>query len=396
MTIHLDIATLSIICVLLSVCYCIGLFLIQRLQPSVCGINTIATSLLLLSLSFFFLSFGNNVTLWISKILANSLMAFSYILLLMGICQFRGFSVKLANVGFYSFPVLVVGLTYFTFFMPSTNARVILMSIYISTMCFVSIIANHKGKSIDISPSTVLLSVGLAIQSSYNLFRFGWSLFEGVIDDFMRAGTVHQLAFVSTLLMIILIFFSVTWMLTGRLVATLHDTAIKDELTQLYNRRALEELIPTEVARALRHGQPLSIVLLDIDHFKQVNDTYGHQIGDKVLRTTGRILKLHTRRDDLSFRYGGEEFMVLLPNTDIEKALIVAEKLREEIEHSRMLPSKKDRCTASFGVTQLRDEEWQSAVERADVALYNAKENGRNQVVEGRVNLVSTVDGEES
>ena len=80
---------------------------------------------------------------------------------------------KLANVGFYSFPVLVVGLTYFTFFVPSTNARVILMSIYISTICFVSIIANHKGKSIDISPSTVLLSVGLAIQSSYNLFRFG-------------------------------------------------------------------------------------------------------------------------------------------------------------------------------------------------------------------------------
>ncbi|NOH72369.1 GGDEF domain-containing protein [Vibrio pectenicida] len=383
MTIHLDIATLSIICVLLSVCYCIGLFLIQRLQPSVRGINTIATSLLLLSVSFFFLSFGNNISLWLSKILANSLMAFSYILLLLGICQFRSFSVKFSNVGFYSFPILVIGLTYFTFFMPSTNARVILMSVYISSMCFVAVIANHKGKSTDISTSTLLLSVGLAIQASYNFFRFGWTIFDGVINDFMRAGTVHQLAFVSTLLMIILIFFSVTWMLTGRLVATLHDSAIKDELTQLYNRRALEELLPTEVARAHRHDQPLSIVLLDIDHFKQVNDTYGHQVGDEVLRITGRVLKLHTRRDDLSFRYGGEEFMVLLPNTDVEKALIVAEKLREEIEEARMLPSKKDRCTASFGVTQLHDEEWQSAVERADIALYNAKTNGRNQVIAG-------------
>ncbi|GLT19875.1 hypothetical protein GCM10007938_36580 [Vibrio zhanjiangensis] len=258
------------------------------------------------------------------------------------------------------------------------------MSVYISTICFVAIIANHKGKSTDISPSTVLLSFGLAIQSLYNFFRFGWSLFEGAIDDFMRAGTVHQLAFVSTLLMIILIFFSVTWMLTGRLVATLHDSAIKDELTQLYNRRALEELIPTEVARAQRHDQPLSILLLDIDHFKQVNDTYGHQVGDKVLRATGRILRLHTRRNDLSFRYGGEEFMVLLPNTDVEKALIVAEKLREEIENSRILPSKKDHCTASFGITQLYDEDWQSAVERADNALYSAKTNGRNQVVAGR------------
>ncbi|WP_252724257.1 GGDEF domain-containing protein [Vibrio hepatarius] len=257
------------------------------------------------------------------------------------------------------------------------------MSVYISSMCFVAVIANHKGKSTDISTSTLLLSVGLAIQASYNFFRFSWTIFDGVIDDFMRAGTIHQLAFVSTLLMIILIFFSVTWMLTGRLVATLHDSAIKDELTQLYNRRALEELLPTEVARAHRHDLPLSIVLLDIDHFKQVNDTYGHQVGDEVLRITGRVLKLHTRRDDLSFRYGGEEFMVLLPNTDIEKALIVAEKLREEIEESRMLPSKKDRCTASFGVTQLYDEEWQSAVERADIALYNAKTNGRNRVING-------------
>ncbi|WP_245986733.1 GGDEF domain-containing protein [Vibrio pectenicida] len=257
------------------------------------------------------------------------------------------------------------------------------MSVYISSMCFVAVIANHKGKSTDISTSTLLLSVGLAIQASYNFFRFGWTIFDGAINDFMRAGTVHQLAFVSTLLMIILIFFSITWMLTGRLVATLHDSAIKDELTQLYNRRALEELLPTEVARAHRHDQPLSIVLLDIDHFKQVNDTYGHQVGDEVLRITGRVLKLHTRRDDLSFRYGGEEFMVLLPNTDVEKALIVAEKLREEIEEARMLPSKKDRCTASFGVTQLHDEEWQSAVERADIALYNAKTNGRNQVIAG-------------
>ncbi|ANW25967.1 histidine kinase [Vibrio coralliilyticus] len=381
MGIHLDITTLSIICVLLSLCYCIGLLLIQQLQPSVSGISTIASALLLLSVSFFLLSFGNQITHWVSKILANSLMAFSYIILLLGVCQFRRFPRLIANIGFYSFPILIVGLTYFTFFMPSTNARVILMTVYVSSLCFIAILANQKGKSTDITPSKFLLSLGLATQGGYNLFRFIWTLFEERIDDFMISGTAHQLAFVSTLLMIIFIGFSVTWMLTGRLVATIYDTSIKDELTQLYNRRALEELLPKEIARSSRHKQPLSVLLLDIDHFKKVNDTYGHQAGDRVLRTTGKLLILQTRKDDLSFRYGGEEFLVLLPNTDVEKAVIVAEKLREAIKRARMLPTNVDSCTASFGVTQFSGEDdWQTAIERADQALYSAKENGRNQV----------------
>ncbi|NOI17119.1 GGDEF domain-containing protein [Vibrio coralliilyticus] len=381
MGIHLDITTLSIICVLLSLCYCIGLLLIQQLQPSVSGISTIASALLLLSVSFLLLSFGNQITHWVSKILANSLMAFSYIILLLGVCQFRRFPRIIANIGFYSFPILIVGLTYFTFFMPSTNARVILMTVYVSSLCFIAILANQKGKSTDITPSKFLLSLGLATQGGYNLFRFIWTLFEERIDDFMISGMAHQLAFVSTLLMIIFIGFSVTWMLTGRLVATIYDTSIKDELTQLYNRRALEELLPKEIARSSRHKQPLSVLLLDIDHFKKVNDTYGHQAGDRVLRTTGKLLILQTRKDDLSFRYGGEEFLVLLPNTDVEKAVIVAEKLREAIKRARMLPTNVDSCTASFGVTQFNGEDdWQTAIERADQALYSAKENGRNQV----------------
>jgi len=381
MSIHLDIATLSIICVLLALCYCIGLLLIQQLQPTVRGISTIAFALLLLSVSFLLLSFGNQITHWISKILANSLMAFSYIILLWGVCQFRGFPRKTANIGFYTFPVLIVGLTYFTFFMPSTNARVILMSTYVSSLCFITIVANQKGKNADMTPSKYLLSIGLATQGIYNLFRFIWTLFEQRIDDFMISGTAHQLAFVSTLLMIIFIGFSVTWMLTGRLVATIYDSSLKDELTRLYNRRALEEFAPKEAARAQRYNHALSIVLVDIDNFKLINDIYGHQTGDHVLRTIGRILRIETRKNDYSFRYGGEEFLILLPETDHTQAQIVAEKLRRVIERTTLLPSNREVCTASFGVSEYAEgENWEDSIKRADKALYKAKRRGRNRV----------------
>ena len=207
------------------------------------------------------------------------------------------------------------------------------------------------------------------------------ALIESGLDLSYFKKTIHRQNNFLLAFGIIFIGFSVTWMLTGRLVATIYDTSIKDELTQLYNRRALEELLPKEIARSSRHKQPLSVLLLDIDHFKKVNDTYGHQAGDRVLRTTGKLLILQTRKDDLSFRYGGEEFLVLLPNTDVEKAVIVAEKLREAIKRARMLPTNVDSCTASFGVTQFNGEDdWQTAIERADQALYSAKENGRNQV----------------
>jgi diguanylate cyclase (GGDEF)-like protein len=206
--------------------------------------------------------------------------------------------------------------------------------------------------------------------------------FEDKIDDFMVANWVQQLAFLSIIAMIIFIGFAITWMLTGRLVATIYDSSLKDELTRLYNRRALEEFAPKEVARAQRFEHSLSVLLIDIDKFKQINDVYGHQAGDHVLRTIGRILRIETRKNDFSFRYGGEEFLVLLPETNKNQAKVVAEKLRNVIERTTMLPSNREFCTASFGVSELlANEHWERLIERADRALYDAKNQGRNRVV---------------
>ncbi|OAJ95087.1 GGDEF domain-containing protein [Vibrio bivalvicida] len=382
MLIELDIPTLSVVCVLLSLTYCIGLSLIQTLQPRFNGINLIAFALLLLGLGFMLMSFGNNVSLWVSKVLANSIVALSFILILHGICLLRGYSVSLANCGYYSLPLIVILLTYLTHFSSSTDARIAIMASYTSGLSFLAIYANQKGSREDIAPSKWLLTLGMSIYALYGVFRLIMLPFADRIDDFMVANWIQQLAFITIMTMIIFIGFAITWMLTGRLVATIYDSSLKDELTRLYNRRALEEFAPKEVARAQRFEHPLSVLLIDIDKFKKINDMYGHQAGDHVLKTIGRILRIETRKNDFSFRYGGEEFLIILPETSLKQAQIVAEKLRSVIGRTTMLPSNREFCTASFGVSELQEgEHWEVLIERADKALYDAKNQGRNRVV---------------
>ncbi len=158
--------------------------------------------------------------------------------------------------------------------------------------------------------------------------------------------------------------------------------AYVDGLTGLHNRRWLDQAFRRQVDRGLRDKRPLSILMIDIDHFKRFNDTYGHLVGDSTLRTVANVLGETVRPGDLLARYGGEEFSVLLPDTDAEQALVVAERLRAAVERPREnddgpMPA----ITISVGETQLRpDDSIEQMLERADEALYLAKTAGRNCV----------------
>jgi len=157
------------------------------------------------------------------------------------------------------------------------------------------------------------------------------------------------------------------------------ELSITDRLTGLYNRLKLDELFASYLSIAKRHQTPLSIILLDIDKFKVVNDTFGHQIGDSLLQEIAKLLKANVRLEDAVGRWGGEEFLILLPNSHIEAACLLAEKLRHTIEAENF--AHVGIRTASFGVAtyHLNDDEM-SMVARADTSLYLAKENGRNRV----------------
>ncbi len=152
-----------------------------------------------------------------------------------------------------------------------------------------------------------------------------------------------------------------------------------DPLTGLYNKGKFNEVLQKEIERAKRYKRPLSIIVFDIDHFKKINDTYGHKIGDDVLKSLAKIIKSSVRKTDFAARWGGEEFVILLPETDLEGARKVAEKLREKVEKHKFPGVGK--VTISLGVAQLKDnEDPNDFIVRADMALYKAKEGGRNRV----------------
>ncbi len=167
------------------------------------------------------------------------------------------------------------------------------------------------------------------------------------------------------------------------LQAQLREQAIRDPLTGLYNRRYLEETLWRELDRAGREGHPLSILMVDVDHFKRLNDTYGHPAGDEVLRTLGRLLQHHARSSDIPCRYGGEEFVVVLPDMPLEAARKRAELVRQDFADLRIAFGGAELvATLSIGVSgypghgNTADE----MIRAADLALYEAKQCGRNQV----------------
>lgn len=158
--------------------------------------------------------------------------------------------------------------------------------------------------------------------------------------------------------------------------------ATLDALTNLNNRRQFEVRLKQEIATTKRQKNPLCAMMIDIDFFKKVNDTYGHASGDAVLRTVASIIKEHLRESDIPSRYGGEEFAVLLPYTHIEEAKIVGERLRKAVEETPISIDKKNiNVTISMGLAEFNvNETGEELFKRADSALYEAKEGGRNRV----------------
>jgi len=172
-----------------------------------------------------------------------------------------------------------------------------------------------------------------------------------------------------------------------KLEKKLRDFAEHDSLTGIMNRRMIENVLKKDLERASRYNKPLSLLMMDIDHFKKVNDTFGHDVGDLVLKHLTDVSKSNLREVDSFGRWGGEEFVVLLPEIDLKDARVVAEKLRTSIENTPLKINENEKVsyTISIGGAAFSKsmDSWETFFKLADNALYQAKEQGRNQVCIG-------------
>ena len=170
------------------------------------------------------------------------------------------------------------------------------------------------------------------------------------------------------------------------------QSALRDDLTGFGNKRALDASLHREAELSVRHKSPLSIVMLDVDHFKRINDSMGHIAGDKILKDLAATIKKCARQSDLCFRYGGEEFMVILDDTDNIQAINIAERIRLSVEQyiysykGKIIPVTISLGTATFE----KNEALESFKTRADQALYKAKEQGRNLVVSSELDVIDS------
>jgi diguanylate cyclase (GGDEF)-like protein len=168
----------------------------------------------------------------------------------------------------------------------------------------------------------------------------------------------------------------------SRMLSQVKKLSIEDPLTQTFNRRHINEVAQNAINKMYKEGQHFSIIMLDIDHFKKVNDTYGHAAGDQALVVCANVLRRSARGTDFVGRLGGEEFCVILPETSLDAAKVIAERLRQTLEQEIVMwEGHQIPITASFGVSSLtKKDEWSSLLNRADIAMYQAKKSGRNQI----------------
>jgi diguanylate cyclase (GGDEF)-like protein len=211
----------------------------------------------------------------------------------------------------------------------------------------------------------------------------------------MASNQVQALSFLTSIVCLVILSLGLVVMTKERADERNRVLAMQDELTGLTNRRSILDALEQQLAMARRSGQPLSLLMLDLDHFKRVNDSFGHLAGDAVLRQVAAGIASRLRTQDIAGRYGGEEFLVILPGTTADGAVQLAEELRTSIAAERIEIGEGHRVTITISIgvcggIPTADQRVEDLIDAADRALYRAKENGRDRVERWRPEVLQT------
>lgn len=238
----------------------------------------------------------------------------------------------------------------------------------------------HFSKTYSLTTTSPLFIMGCLLT-----LRIISTIFHLANPDLRKSGTLNSGFLIIMMLTIIGFNATAIGLVISRMITQIKQLSQEDPLTKIFNRRHLTTVAEEEINRVRKNNSTLSIVLLDIDHFKKVNDVYGHAAGDAALITCVDVIKKSIRSTDYVGRLGGEEFCILLPNTTLEDAKVLSNRIRENIAaHHVVWEEHTIPITASFGITAFNSSiknEWSNLLNKADIAMYQAKNNGRNQVV---------------
>lgn len=317
----------------------------------------------------------------VSVVLANTLLAVSFALISEGVQQFL--QVRWSRWLVWA-PVPLVAVLFFAL-LGHAQTRIILSGLIIAWQC--ALIAWQLGSERDkVVGRGAYFVIGsfLAISAAFLLRTVGALYGEVGIGSITTSNPLQSATFLFVSVALMMVCQGVVLMTNERADERNRLLAMQDELTGLSNRRFIMEALALQLAQTRRNGKPVSVLMIDVDHFKSINDTYGHLSGDRVLRNLATSLRSRLRAQDMAGRWGGEEFLVVLPDTDAAGATILAGNLRAEVEDARWSAQdgRSIPLTLSIGVHMCDSatEELDTVISAADQALYRAKQAGRNRV----------------
>lgn len=328
------------------------------------------------------LTIPDRIPTWFSATLANTLIGAGHGFLLLGVQRYLG-----RPRWTWAVAALVVAMFLVMYFVPelrsSLRTRVITISGgYVILDALTGwLLWRHRAPGLTIYRRAT--AVVVLLFAAFLALRLGYALVSPALTTSFVQDPFQMVAFLMNTMFCFVLTVALALLMFRGKELEMRSMARRDALTGLYNRYSLSEFADIEASRAARDGTPLSLVMFDLDDFKELNDRHGHSVGDGVLERVADEIRAGSRETDLAFRIGGEEFLLLLPNTSAGEASRVSERLRKAILGADVpVDGNRVRSSASFGVAQHQTgaETWEETMRRADAALYEAKRAGRNRV----------------
>ncbi|WP_295894569.1 GGDEF domain-containing protein [uncultured Vibrio sp.] len=382
MNLELDMRTVSFLLSFFAFTYGVGLFCFYLEQKQHKGLKQIAISLILMSVGVVLLFLRGTIPMSLSIVVSNVLLCLGFSICLLGFCQFREASFLPAKLSLFALLPVFLALVYFYYYDNSINARVVVVSLHLGISQLFASFVIYTGKAQDRRLPTMVLSAAFLLVSITMFIRASIVLQIVELQHYMQGGWVHQIPYLCSMFVIMALSFSLVWLVNGRLTCSIEELVLHDSLTSLYNRRGMDKIVPDMRTRSVRNDESLVVLMCDIDHFKSINDRFGHLKGDEVIVQVSNVIQENLRLKDVAIRYGGEEFLIILPDTCVTEAMDLADRIRHAVWAMATNGQGNENVTISIGSAQCEGEEsLESLIKRADRALYEAKKRGRNCVV---------------